>query len=86
MSDSALSVLRWSRQVPLREQWRSSFQQAVGTDPQSHTGNFEGLDFILLDILVDRAAICSDELRCGGYTYDPHVLSTTRAPHLLPLN
>jgi len=64
----------------------SSFQQAVGTDPHSRTGNFEGLDFILFDTLVDRAAICSGELRCGGYTYDLNVLSTTRAPHLLPLN
>jgi hypothetical protein len=57
----------------------------VATDAQRTARNLEDLYFIFLDVVVNRAPICIHKL-CGcRYPYDLHVLTTTRAPDLLPL-
>ena len=60
-------------------------QQAVATHTQSTSSNLEDLHFILLDVVVDRASVCIDNLCGGRYPDDLHVLTTTGTPDFLPL-
>ena len=88
-------VVRWwdygvivLRRLPTRILCRGSAwisQQAVATHTQRTSGNLEDLHFTLLDVVVDGASVCIDNLCGGRYSDDLHVLTTTGAPDLLPL-
>ena len=88
-------VVRWwdygvivLRRLPTRILCRGSAwisQQAVATHTQRTSGNLEDLHFTLLDVVVDGASVCIDNLCGGRYPDDLHVLTTTGAPDLLPL-
>ena len=61
-------------------------QQALATDAQRAARNLEDLHFTLLNVVVDRAPICINNLCSCRYLYDFHVLTAARAPDLLPLH
>src|SRR5205085_9060762 len=59
-------------------------QQTVTANPQRAARDLHRIDLVLLDVVVDRAAIDIHDLRRSSHAYNLYVFTTTRTPYFVP--